>query len=868
MPTLIVPGSAQVVSEIVEKPPLITREVLESHLKCKTKAYLKLRREVGTKSDYEILAIETRAELRDRSDAKLASKHQAEDVLGGVTITEMVLRSGAAIILDATLKSGDLTLLCDALKKVNGESRLGGYHYVPILVYEGRKIRDEQKRLLQVFALALGDTQGRYPDFGLIVHGTDLATCRVRFRPGLDDARQILEEINLLQSIGQPPRLTLNEHCQVCEFCQRCRLEAVAADDISLLRGMRENTIKKYRKRGIDTLVQLSRAFRPRRKSKREIKNRRTHSFGLQAQAVRDGRIYIDGTPTYPSGTECIFLDLEGDSERDFVYLIGMIVVADGEEQRFSFWADAKDQEKVLFKQFMSIINKYKVHTIYHYGSYEATFLKRMRREATATNRIDQLIRRLVNVLASIYGCFYFPTYSNGLKDVASTLGFTWTEKDASGLLSLVWRRRWERGGRDEFKNKLVEYNLEDCAALKIVTERIRKFADACKAIRAGSPGRGENSDVPWAKVTDAVANYQKWSRIRFACPDFDFINKCSYFDYQRQRVHIRKGTASRRSSGKTQQKSGKPRISQRIRLTARKCPECGSGSIFETGPFIQKRLVYDLRFTVGGVRRRVVECRTTIHRCQDCDNGFLPRRFKRLDRFSHSLKSWAMYLHVVHQLSLPKIETMFGDLFGLKIDYPRVFRIKEMMASYYSETVKRIVRTLVSGEVIYADETEVKLKKNKGYVWVLSNTEEVLYLYRQSREVNFLKELLKDFTGVLVTDFYSAYDSIPCFHQKCLVHMIRDLNGALLQNPFDDEFKHFAFEFGKLLKSIVTTIDAHGLKHRRLARHGRDVDRFYNEVVEPVGISEATAGFRERFLNYRGRSYFLIPRSRRGCLE
>ena len=48
---------------------------------------------------------------------------------------------------------------------------------------------------------------------------------------------------------------------------------------------------------------------------------------------------------------------------------------------------------------------------------------------------------------------------------------------------------------------------------------------------------------------------------------------------------------------------SRKPRISQRIQLTARKCPACGGDSISESGRFISKKLVYDLRFTVGGVK-------------------------------------------------------------------------------------------------------------------------------------------------------------------------------------------------------------------------------------------------------------------------
>ena len=50
-------------------------------------------------------------------------------------------------------------------------------------------------------------------------------------------------------------------------------------------------------------------------------------------------------------------------------------------------------------------------------------------------------------------------------------------------------------------------------------------------------------------------------------------------------------------------------------------------------------------------------------------------------------------------------------------------------------------------------------------------------YMYRTTREGDFLRELLKGFHGVLVSDFYAAYDSLECPQQKCLIHLIRDFN-------------------------------------------------------------------------------------------
>jgi hypothetical protein len=80
---------------------------------------------------------------------------------------------------------------------------------------------------------------------------------------------------------------------------------------------------------------------------------------------------------------------------------------------------------------------------------------------------------------------------------------------------------------------------------------------------------------------------------------------------------------------------------------------------------------------------------------------------------------------------------------------------------------------------------------------------------------------------------------------------LIRDLNASLLDNPFDDGFKHFAFEFGSLLRSIVVTIDEHGLKKRYLARHRREVDRFFKDEVRRASNSQATGEFQERFSKY-----------------
>src|ERR1019366_10760528 len=89
------------------------------------------------------------------------------------------------------------------------------------------------------------------------------------------------------------------------------------------------------------------------------------------------------------------------------------------------------------------------------------------------------------------------------------------------------------------------------------------------------------------------------------------------------------------------------------------------------------------------------------------------------------------------------------------------------------------------------------------------------------------------------------------CPQQKCLVHLVRDLDEDLVHNPFNEQFKHFAQDFGTLLRPIIETVDRFGLKKRHLAKHKRDVDRFLKSVEVLKPDSELVEKYHNRFLKY-----------------
>jgi hypothetical protein len=123
-------------------------------------------------------------------------------------------------------------------------------------------------------------------------------------------------------------------------------------------------------------------------------------------------------------------------------------------------------------------------------------------------------------LLSVIHASVYFPTLSNGLKDIGRYLGCTWTGEEASGLQSLVWRARWEQTREQGWKDKLLAYNAEDCAALRRVTEFVQAVGDAARS-------RGESADVSavapavaWADEVVIPSSQREWCRVKFTVPD------------------------------------------------------------------------------------------------------------------------------------------------------------------------------------------------------------------------------------------------------------------------------------------------------------------------------------------------------------
>src|SRR5262249_52965857 len=93
-----------------------------------------------------------------------------------------------------------------------------------------------------------------------------------------------------------------------------------------------------------------------------------------------------------------------------------------------SFWADHQDQELDIFEQFVAAVTRHANFVVFCYGGYERAFLIRMRKVTKHPQLVDTILNAMVNVLGLLYTQVYFPTYSNGLKDIGRYIGCSWTD--------------------------------------------------------------------------------------------------------------------------------------------------------------------------------------------------------------------------------------------------------------------------------------------------------------------------------------------------------------------------------------------------------------------------------------------------------
>ena len=91
-----------------------------------------------------------------------------------------------------------------------------------------------------------------------------------------------------------------------------------------------------------------------------------------------------------------------------------------------------------------------------------------------------------------------------------------------------------------------------------------------------------------------------------------------------------------------------------------------------------------------------------------------------------------------------------------------------------------------------------------------------------------------EDFTGVLVSDFYGGYNDLACAHQRCWVHLLRDLHELKEQWLHDDA-----------VLSWIAQVD--GLYRKAVSQQGRGKQAYHALPMQAKELAARYASVKKR---------------------
>ena len=204
-------------------------------------------------------------------------------------------------------------------------------------------------------------------------------------------------------------------------------------------------------------------------------------------------------------------------------------------------------------------------------------------------------------------------------------------------------------------------------------------------------------------------------------------------------------------------------------------CPECGTGLV---GGWPQRtREVIDIPVAPVEVTEHVFVTRV----CPVCER----RRTPKTDlgggvigrgRLGANLVSLIAGLREEGRLPLRTIQWYLETVHQLRLS---VGGITQVLTAWPGKPNRRWPRcwNFRTSQVVHADETGWRQEGANGYVWTFSTPTE-RYFLRRGRNKEVVDEALgESFSGVLVSDFYAAYNHYPGLKQRCWAHLLRDIH-------------------------------------------------------------------------------------------
>jgi uncharacterized protein len=103
----------------------------------------------------------------------------------------------------------------------------------------------------------------------------------------------------------------------------------------------------------------------------------------------------------------------------------------------------------------------------------------------SSKEKLEALVKICVDIKVAAAKSFYLPSPSFSLKAAAPAFGFNWRQDDCGAMDSMVFYTNWQRTGRQDFLDKVLMYNEDDCRAMLYLEDKLKDYLASGDTITA-----------------------------------------------------------------------------------------------------------------------------------------------------------------------------------------------------------------------------------------------------------------------------------------------------------------------------------------------------------------------------------------------
>jgi len=267
-------------------------------------------------------------------------------------------------------------------------------------------------------------------------------------------------------------------------------------------------------------------------------------------------------------------------------------------------------------------------------------------------------------------------------------------------------------------------------------------------------------------------------------------------------------------------------------------CPACG-GTLTRTHR-TRTRIVEDIPDDL-----KPVVTEHTIHRdwCPCCRKQVEPPVPDALPNCTLGNRTVALsaWLHYGLGVTTRQIVDVFNRHLKLSITDGGLTQMWHRLSDVFEPWYEQIHRHCLDAGVLHADETGWRVEGRTWWLWCFATTDATFYLIDESRGHAALDEFfVEEFRGVLVTDFWAAYDAVGRTKQKCWPHLLRELKEVDAGSDNGGDWPAFAKRLRRIYGDAIRLelarptlpADEFGMKLARL--HGRITDLAVGDWANP----------------------------------